>query len=62
MHVLYLKKSPHLNIIERFCLYKDATFGNQLYDKHAIFPKIISDTIIKPETSNYLLITFQIIP
>lgn len=58
----FKKKSPHLNIIERLCLYKDATSGNQLYDKHAMFSNIVFDIIIKTETSNYLSITFQVIP
>jgi len=56
------KNPPHLNIIERLYLYKDATSGNQLYNKHAMFPSIVFDTIIKTEISNYLLITFQVIP
>ena len=50
MPVLHFqKKGPHLNIMERFYIHKEATSDNQLNDKH-IFPNITFDIILKNDT------------
>jgi hypothetical protein len=42
-----LKGGPYINSVERVYIYTDATSDNQSNDKHAIFPDIIFDIILK---------------
>jgi len=42
----YQKKGPHLNTIERFYIYKEASSESQLSNKQMIFPNKICDAIL----------------
>jgi len=41
-------KGSHLNTTERFYIYAEYLNNNHLNDEHAIFPKIIFETLLKP--------------
>jgi hypothetical protein len=42
----YQKKGPHLNTIERFYIYKEASYDESQLDKQMIFPNKICDAIL----------------
>jgi hypothetical protein len=43
----YHKKSPHLNIMEKFHIYSEYLNNSHLNDEHTIFPNKIFDSILK---------------